>query len=47
MSQRHAVTKKLAATYKRATKSEKTVMLDELVGSKILTMSHAPEEASP
>src|SRR5665213_1859270 len=32
MSQRHAVTKKMAAAYKRATKSEKTRILDELVG---------------
>jgi hypothetical protein len=32
MSQRHAVTKKLVATYKRATKSEKSQILDELVG---------------
>ncbi len=31
MSQRHAVTKKMAAAYKRASKSEKTVILDSLV----------------
>jgi hypothetical protein len=31
MSQRHAVTKKMAAAYKRGTKSEKTVVLDSLV----------------
>ena len=31
MSQRHAVTKKMAAAYKRATKSEKTAILDSLV----------------
>ena len=31
MSQRHAVTKKMAAAYKRGTKSEKTVILDGLV----------------
>ena len=31
MSQRHAVTKKLAAAYKRARKSEKSRILDELV----------------
>ena len=31
MSQRHAVTKKMAAAYKRATKSEKTLVLDGLV----------------
>jgi transposase InsO family protein len=32
MSQRHAVTKKMAAAYKRSTKPEKTRILDELVG---------------
>ena len=31
MSQRHAVTKKMAAAYKRGTKSEKTLVLDSLV----------------
>lgn len=31
MSQRHAVSKKLAASYKRAPKSDKTRILDELV----------------
>jgi hypothetical protein len=32
MSERQAVTKKLATRYKRATRAEKTVVLDELVG---------------
>jgi hypothetical protein len=31
MSQRHAVTMKMAAAYKRGTKSDKTVVLDALV----------------
>ena len=31
MSQRHAVTKKMATAYKRSTKTEKTRILDELV----------------
>ena len=31
MGQRHAVTKKLATTYKRGSKAEKTRILDELV----------------
>ena len=31
MSQRHAVTKKMAAAYKRATKSDKAAILDSLV----------------
>ena len=31
MSQRHAVTKKMASAYRRGTKSEKTVILDGLV----------------
>jgi len=32
MSQRHAVTKKLAAAYKQGSRVDKTRMLDELVG---------------
>jgi len=32
MSQRHAVTKKMASSYRRASKSEKTKILDDLVG---------------
>ena len=31
MSQRHAVTKKIGAAYKRSTKSEKAAVLDSLV----------------
>ena len=31
MTQRHAVTQKMAAAYKRASKSEKTAILDSLV----------------
>jgi len=32
MSQRHAVTKKMAVAYRRSSKSEKTMILDDLVG---------------
>jgi hypothetical protein len=31
MSQRHAVTKKMAAAYRRGSRSEKTALLDSLV----------------